>query len=148
VSLVVHVDPPADPKDYLHRAGRTARAGESGTVVTLVLPEQRREVDQMTRQAGITAVGSKVRAGDPALATLTGAKTPTGTPVEDLTAGGPPQQQGRRRARPEGSASRGGRSGGNPGRSGGNSGRSGASPARAHSAASVSQGGPRHRRSA
>ena len=39
VSLVVHVDPPKDPKDYLHRAGRTARAGESGAVATLVLPE-------------------------------------------------------------------------------------------------------------
>ena len=42
VSLVVHVDPPKDAKDYLHRAGRTARAGESGTVATLVLPRQRR----------------------------------------------------------------------------------------------------------
>ena len=41
VSLVVHIDPPRDAKDYLHRAGRTARAGESGTVVTLVLPKQR-----------------------------------------------------------------------------------------------------------
>jgi superfamily II DNA/RNA helicase len=141
VSLVVHVDPPADPKDYLHRAGRTARAGESGTVVTLVLPEQRREVDQMTRSAGITVIGSRVRAGDPTLGELTGAKTPSGTPVEDLTAGGPPQQQGRRRPRPEGSAPRGSRSGGGSGRSGGN-------PGRSHSAASVSQGGPRRRRSA
>ena len=42
ISLVMHVDPPKDPKDYLHRAGRTARAGESGAVVTLVLPKQRR----------------------------------------------------------------------------------------------------------
>ena len=41
VSLVVHVDPPADPKDYLHRAGRTARAGDSGTVVTMVTPPER-----------------------------------------------------------------------------------------------------------
>jgi superfamily II DNA/RNA helicase len=131
---VVHVDPPADPKDYLHRAGRTARAGESGTVVTLVLPAQRREVDQMTRSAGIKAVGAQVRPGDAMLTEITGAAAPSGMPVEDLTAGGPTQPQGRRRARPEGSASRGGRSGGNPGRS--------------HSAASVSQGGPRRRRSA
>ena len=43
IGLVVHVDPPADHKDYLHRAGRTARAGESGTVVTLVLPKQQRD---------------------------------------------------------------------------------------------------------
>ncbi len=42
VSLVVHIDPPNDAKDYLHRAGRTARAGESGAVATLVLPKQRR----------------------------------------------------------------------------------------------------------
>ena len=52
VSLVVHVDPPADPKDYLHRAGRTARAGDSGTVVTLVTPPERRDVDRLTRLAG------------------------------------------------------------------------------------------------
>ena len=49
VSLVVHVDPPADPKDYLHRAGRTARAGESGAVVTLVTPQQRMDVHRLTR---------------------------------------------------------------------------------------------------
>ena len=42
VSVVLQVDPPADHKDYLHRAGRTARAGETGTVVTLALPHQRR----------------------------------------------------------------------------------------------------------
>jgi superfamily II DNA/RNA helicase len=133
ISLVVHVDPPADPKDYLHRAGRTARAGETGTVVTLVLPAQRREVDQMTRKAGIDAAGSRVRPGDAALTELTGARTPSGTPVEDLTAGGPPQQQGRRRPRPEGTAPRRTRSTG--------------APARTHSAASVSQGGARRRRS-
>jgi hypothetical protein len=52
VSLVVHVDPPADPKDYLHRAGRTARAGESGTVVTMVTQPERREVDRLTRSPG------------------------------------------------------------------------------------------------
>ena len=43
LDLVVNVDPPSDHKDYLHRGGRTARAGESGSVVTLVLPDQRRE---------------------------------------------------------------------------------------------------------
>ena len=52
VSLVVHVDPPADPKDYLHRAGRTARAGESGTVVTMVTQPERRDVDRLTRLGG------------------------------------------------------------------------------------------------
>jgi superfamily II DNA/RNA helicase len=137
VSLVVHVDPPADPKDYLHRAGRTARAGESGTVVTLVLPAQRREVDQLTRSAGIKAVGAQVRPGDAMLTEITGAKTPSGSPVEDLTAGGPVQAQGgRRRPRSEGARSFSGGSGGS-GSSGG--------PARSHSAASVSQGGGRRR---
>ncbi len=53
ISLVVHVDPPKDPKDYLHRAGRTARAGESGAVVTLVLPKQRRTTQSMMGKAGV-----------------------------------------------------------------------------------------------
>ena len=58
IGLVVHVDPPVDPKDYLHRAGRTARAGESGTVVTLVLPHQEREVDKMAERAGVKPSGA------------------------------------------------------------------------------------------
>ncbi len=78
VGLVVHVDPPADPKDYLHRAGRTARAGESGTVLTLVLPHQRREVDQMTRKAGVSPTRGSARPGDVDLASLTGARRPSG----------------------------------------------------------------------
>jgi superfamily II DNA/RNA helicase len=81
VSLVVHVDPPKDPKDYLHRAGRTARAGEAGTVVTLVLPRQRRSVEGMLDRAGVTAGSSRVRAGDAELAELTGAREPSGVPV-------------------------------------------------------------------
>ena len=138
VSLVLHVDPPADPKDYLHRAGRTARAGEAGTVVTLVLPAQRREVEQMTRRAGIDAQGAQVRPGDDTLVQLTGARTPTGTPVADLTAGGPTQTQGARRPRPH-SAGR-PQASGRPQGSG-----SGSGSGRAHSAASVSQGGTRRR---
>ncbi|WP_430867639.1 DEAD/DEAH box helicase [Demequina aurantiaca] len=54
VELVVHVDPPAESKAYLHRSGRTARAGSAGDVVTVVLPEQRRETEQLLRQAKIT----------------------------------------------------------------------------------------------
>jgi len=53
VSLVVHVDPPADSKDYLHRAGRTARAGQSGTVITLVTHDQKNSVRRMTDRAGV-----------------------------------------------------------------------------------------------
>ncbi|HEU4674603.1 MAG TPA: DEAD/DEAH box helicase, partial [Motilibacteraceae bacterium] len=64
VSLVVHVDPPAEHKAYLHRSGRTARAGSAGLVATLVTPEQRTEVAQLQRKAGITAQVRSVRAGD------------------------------------------------------------------------------------
>ncbi|MGB4136211.1 MAG: DEAD/DEAH box helicase, partial [Microbacterium sp.] len=55
VELVVHVDPPVEHKAYLHRSGRTARAGAAGTVVTVVLPEQRRDVKDLLRKAQITA---------------------------------------------------------------------------------------------
>ncbi|MEV0806407.1 DEAD/DEAH box helicase [Micromonospora sp. NPDC050200] len=83
VSLVLHVDPPKDPKDYLHRAGRTARAGESGAVATLVLPKQRRTTLAMMEKAGVAPAEARVRAGDPALAELTGAREPSGVPVRD-----------------------------------------------------------------
>ncbi|MER7455553.1 DEAD/DEAH box helicase [Micromonospora sp. NPDC126480] len=83
VSLVLHVDPPKDPKDYLHRAGRTARAGESGAVATLVLPKQRRSTLAMLEKAGVEPAQTRVRAGDPALAELTGAREPSGVPVRD-----------------------------------------------------------------
>ncbi|MEV1288249.1 DEAD/DEAH box helicase [Micromonospora sp. NPDC049679] len=81
VSLVVHIDPPKDPKDYLHRAGRTARAGESGAVATLVLPKQRRTTLAMMQKAGVEPAEARVRVGDPALAELTGAVEPSGVPV-------------------------------------------------------------------
>ncbi|MFJ4173791.1 DEAD/DEAH box helicase [Microbacterium sp. NPDC089696] len=55
VDLVVHVDPPMEHKAYLHRSGRTARAGAAGTVVTVVLPEQRRDVKDLLRKAAISA---------------------------------------------------------------------------------------------
>jgi superfamily II DNA/RNA helicase len=55
VDLVVHFDPPAEPKAYLHRSGRTARAGAAGTVVTLVLPEQSTEVARLHRRVQVTA---------------------------------------------------------------------------------------------
>lgn len=64
VELVVHVDPPAEHKAYLHRSGRTARAGAAGTVVTLQLPEQRGDVRQMTRAAGISVSPVAVRPDD------------------------------------------------------------------------------------
>jgi superfamily II DNA/RNA helicase len=83
VSLVVHIDPPADHKGYLHRAGRTARAGERGTVVTLTLPHQVRSTSTMTRRAGVEARRTKVRAGNSELVRLTGARAPSGEPVTE-----------------------------------------------------------------
>ncbi|MEU4155559.1 DEAD/DEAH box helicase [Actinoplanes sp. NPDC026670] len=83
ISLVVHVDPPKDPKDYLHRAGRTARAGESGAVVTLVLPKQRRTTQAMMSKAGVAPAETRVRLGDDKLSEITGAREPSGVPVVD-----------------------------------------------------------------
>jgi superfamily II DNA/RNA helicase len=54
IDLVVHFDPPAEPKAYLHRSGRTARAGAAGTVITLVLPDQTSEVARLHRRAQVT----------------------------------------------------------------------------------------------
>jgi superfamily II DNA/RNA helicase len=53
IDLVLHFDPPAEPKAYLHRSGRTARAGAAGTVITLVLPEQTSEVARLHQRAGV-----------------------------------------------------------------------------------------------
>ncbi|WP_330438920.1 DEAD/DEAH box helicase [Micromonospora sp. NBC_00821] len=81
LDMVVNVDPPTEAKDYLHRGGRTARAGESGSVVTLVLPEQRRDVSRLMATAGIRPESVQVRAGDGSLARVTGAREPSGVPV-------------------------------------------------------------------
>jgi superfamily II DNA/RNA helicase len=67
VSLVVHADPPAEHKAYLHRSGRTARAGAQGTVVTIMLDAQVRDVRDLTRRAGITPVTTRVDVGHPML---------------------------------------------------------------------------------
>jgi superfamily II DNA/RNA helicase len=83
ISLVVHVDPPADAKDYLHRAGRTARAGESGTVVVLATHEERRSVERLTDAAGVNPRRTKVHPGHAELARITGARKPSGEPVAE-----------------------------------------------------------------
>ncbi|MGC4886283.1 DEAD/DEAH box helicase [Micromonospora sp. DT227] len=112
VSLVLHVDPPKDPKDYLHRAGRTARAGESGAVATLVLPKQRRTTLAMLEKAGVEPSQARVRAGDEALAELTGAREPSGVPVREEPEprrGGGPRRFGDRDGRGYGDRPTGGR---------------------------------------
>ena len=143
LDLVVNVDPPGDPKDYLHRGGRTARAGRSGTVVTLVLPNQRREVDQLMAQAGIRPTFAQVRPGHPELVRLTGARPPSGVAITPPAApatpprrstggqsgrpatgrGGQPPRQGSQSARQDAPADRQSatRQGGQPRRSGGGS---------------------------
>jgi superfamily II DNA/RNA helicase len=70
VSLVIHADPPEEHKAYLHRSGRTARAGASGTVVTLMTDKQRRSVRALTKQAGIFPTTTKVAPNHPFLAEL------------------------------------------------------------------------------
>ncbi|OBI32778.1 DEAD/DEAH box helicase [Mycobacterium sp. E1386] len=76
VDLVVHVDPPAEHKAYLHRSGRTARAGASGDVVTIALPEQRRDTESMMRKAAIRAVPQQVTAASPVIHALAGEAAP------------------------------------------------------------------------
>jgi superfamily II DNA/RNA helicase len=99
VSLVVHADPPAEHKAYLHRSGRTARAGAAGTVVTLMTDEQVRDVRSLTRAAGVKPTTTKLaNVGHPVLQEL--------APGERSRPGGlvpvaPPQQSsgnGRRRS--------------------------------------------------
>ncbi|MCX4869648.1 MULTISPECIES: DEAD/DEAH box helicase [Streptomyces] len=102
LGLVVNVDPPTDHKDYLHRGGRTARAGESGSVVTLVTPNQRRDMTRLMTAAGIVPQTTQVRSGEEALSRITGAQAPSGIPVT-ITA---PVPERRKR----GAASRGRRS--------------------------------------
>ncbi|WP_081511452.1 DEAD/DEAH box helicase [Nocardia donostiensis] len=72
VELVVHVDPPAEHKAYLHRSGRTARAGSSGDVVTLVLPEQRKDVAVLLRKAGLDVQPQPVTPRSAAVIALAG----------------------------------------------------------------------------
>ncbi|HEX3708235.1 MAG TPA: DEAD/DEAH box helicase [Mycobacteriales bacterium] len=70
VDLVVHYDPPNDHKDYLHRSGRTARAGATGTVVSLVEPHQTKDVEKIHTAASITPELEKVSGGHPAVLRL------------------------------------------------------------------------------
>lgn len=72
VELVVQVEPPADPKSFVHRSGRTARAGKAGDVVTLVLPEQRREARRLLNQAGIKTKMIEVTHDSPEVLELVG----------------------------------------------------------------------------
>ena len=120
VGMVVQVDPPTDHKDYLHRAGRTARAGEEGAVVMLALPHQRKMVTRIIEGAGAEAKTAKVAPGDATVQAM-GGRAPSGVPVPDavwrpILEGG--KNGGRRGGgRPGGRPA--GRPGGRPSHSGG-----------------------------
>ncbi|GLZ38133.1 DEAD/DEAH box helicase [Actinokineospora sp. NBRC 105648] len=87
VALVIHADPPVEHKAYLHRSGRTARAGASGTVITLMTDAQVADVRDLTRKAGVAAKVTRMRPGHPLLAELApGERTfvaPTAMPTAD-----------------------------------------------------------------
>jgi superfamily II DNA/RNA helicase len=70
IALVIHADPPMEHKAYLHRSGRTARAGAAGTVITLMTDDQQGDVRDLTRKAGIRPTTTKARPGDRVLADL------------------------------------------------------------------------------
>ena len=100
VGLVLQVDPPRDHKDYLHRSGRTARAGESGAVVTLALPHQKRMMERLLEQAGVDTAPVRVKPGD-AHVLATGGSAPSGQPIPEeqfrpLIEAAPRGRQGRR----------------------------------------------------
>ncbi len=109
IELVVHVDPPAEHKAYLHRSGRTARAGEGGDVVTVMLPEQAGDVRTLTRQAKITVQPQQVRPGSAVVARLVGEVAAHVEPApvtvaeagrRDGAAGGPSRRRGGRGGQP------------------------------------------------
>ncbi|MCP3420595.1 DEAD/DEAH box helicase [Nocardioides pinisoli] len=114
VALVVHADPPVEHKAYLHRSGRTARAGNEGTVITLMTDEQVRDVRDLTRQAGIKPVTTKVNGPDhPVLVQLAPGErtlvpgglvveTPTGAGAQGARAGGGGRNRSRRRGTGQG----------------------------------------------
>jgi len=76
VALVVHVDPPAEHKAYVHRSGRTARAGNEGIVVTLATPDQQGSVRSLMKLAGIKPILRPVKPGNDAIGEVSGPSVP------------------------------------------------------------------------
>jgi len=116
VEMVIHFDPPSDPKAYLHRSGRTARAGESGAVVTIVTPRQVDTVVSMQQQAGVTALHHDLRSTPRPMTALLLAEvgSPAPTVRAHRTGGSRPagRQGGYQRRSPGGHPAR--RTGGRP----------------------------------
>ncbi|SDG07992.1 DEAD/DEAH box helicase [Klenkia brasiliensis] len=101
VQLVLHYDPPADHKTYLHRSGRTARAGAAGVVVSLLLPDQVGQAKRRFRQAAVSTDVSRIRPGDAPIAELVASGVhvePVERPVRPARSGaGRPRRDGDRR---------------------------------------------------
>jgi len=113
IELVVHIDPPAEHKAYLHRSGRTARAGNAGDVVTVVLPEQRKDTHALMRRAGIRVTPQEVTVDSAAVHAVAGDMAPYRAPAPKKAALSNPSPQprrsgsaGRRRGRRSGRAQR------------------------------------------
>ncbi|MDY7526457.1 DEAD/DEAH box helicase [Cryobacterium sp. 10C2] len=110
IELVIHVDPPAEHKAYTHRSGRTARAGHAGDVVTLVLPEQRRDTADLLRKAAIKVTPQRVTADSPAVAALVGEVAAYVKPAPRTEQPHQQQQRQSQGGRSQGGRSQGGRS--------------------------------------
>ncbi|MGO4592846.1 DEAD/DEAH box helicase [Leifsonia sp. 2TAF2] len=157
VELVVHVDPPAEHKAYLHRSGRTARAGSAGDVVTVMMSSQASDVKTLLKKAAIAATPQRVTASSPAVVTLVGDVAPRVAPSlhEQRPAGGGGTSQGanaqRKRARRAGGQGNGGAAnggagnGGRGGNAGGRGGRQGGGSGQGDAAAAGTAGGSRRR---
>jgi superfamily II DNA/RNA helicase len=143
IALVIHADPPIEHKAYLHRSGRTARAGAQGTVITLMTDDQQSDVRDLTRKAGIRPTTTRTRPGDALLAELAPGErtyqapsaTPAPAPASSAAEGRP------RRARPAGSRPAAGRTGAGHEPTGGAGGRGQGGQARGR------RGGPAQSRS-
>ncbi|GAA3159332.1 hypothetical protein GCM10010531_08380 [Blastococcus jejuensis] len=134
VAIVVHVDPPAEHKAYLHRSGRTARAGAEGAVVTIATPDQAGEVRTLARQAGITPEVTAIKPGAREITALVGPAAPYVEPAPVVEQ--PQGNGGGRRRRGSGSGASGGSAS-----SGGARGGSASGGARGGSASGGARGG-------
>lgn len=106
ISLVVHFDAPADHKDYLHRSGRTARAGEEGNVVLLSTTKSQSGVKSLTSRAGVTPIFVHVEPMSNELIEITGAIEPSGIPYIAPVMENKGPSRGNRRPRPNSSERR------------------------------------------
>jgi len=105
VELVVHFDPPNDHKDYLHRSGRTARAGASGMVIALAEQAQVRDIERLHNAAGVTATAHHVHPGHHVVSELATSGTPVpppadGRPAAARSAATPPPRRRRHSRQP------------------------------------------------